>query len=151
MMTGGREAPEARQKVVKVLDQLHALAAQADGGRYVELFAPGAIFLGTDATERWTIEEFKSYAMKRFETGKGWTYTPVPGKRSVTISGDVAWFDELLENEKYGLCRGSGVLRRIDGEWKFGQYNLSFTVPNEAAEAVVGVIQNAAKDAAVPR
>ena len=142
VMSGSGKAPEERQNVFKVLDQLHEYAAKADGAKYFELFAPQAVFLGTDATERWTLDEFKAYAMKRFETGTGWTYTLVPDKRFATFAGDVAWFDELLENAKYGTCRGTGVLRKIDGEWKVEQYNLTFTVPNDAAEEVVKVIRS---------
>ena len=146
MTTERGKAPEERQQVFKVLDHLHEYAAKADGAKYFELFGPHAVFLGTDATERWTIEEFKAYAMKRFETGTGWTYTLVPGQRFVTFAGDVAWLDELLENAKYGTCRGTGVLRKINGEWKIEQYNLTFTVPNEAAEAVVKVIRDSRAD-----
>ena len=123
------------------LELLHDFASKADGPRYFELFAPDAVFLGTDATERWPIEEFKAYAMKRFETGTGWTYTLKPGTRHIRVLGDIAWFDELLENAKYGTCRGSGVLRKINGEWKIAQYNLTFTVPNDAATDVVKVIR----------
>ena len=141
MTAAGDKVPDERQHVVKVLDQLHEYAAKADGAKYFELFSTHAVFLGTDATERWTIDEFKSYAMKRFETGTGWTYTVVPGKRFVTFAGNVAWFDELLENAKYGTCRGTGVLQNVGGVWKIEQYNLALTVPNDAAEAVVGVIR----------
>jgi len=46
----------------------------------------------------------------------------------------VAWFDERLQNEKYGETHGSGVLER---SWKIVHYNLSFTVPNELAPELV--------------
>jgi len=131
----------SEQRVSNVLDALHDAASDADGERYFDLFAPDAVFLGTDATERWTIDEFRAYAMKRFETGTGWTYTLKPGTRDVRVHNDIAWFDELLHNAKYGTCRGSGVLRRIEGEWKVEQYVLSFTVPNEAAQDVVRIIR----------
>ena len=36
-----------------------------------------AIFLGTDKTERWTVEEFKAYAEPAFSDGNGWTYEVV--------------------------------------------------------------------------
>ena len=48
--------------------------------------------------------------------------------------GSTAWFDEVLENEKYGLCRGSGVLVLRDDAWRIAQYNLTFLVPNELVE-----------------
>lgn len=133
-------APD-EMNVSSVLDQLHHFASKADGPRYFELFAPDAVFLGTDAGERWPIDQFKAYAMKRFETGTGWTYTLKPGTRHINVRGDIAWFDELLDNAKYGVCRGSGVLRKIDGQWKIAQYNLTFTVPNDVAADVVKVIR----------
>lgn len=132
--------------VSTVLDWLHQAASEADGKKYFDLFTDDAVFLGTDETERWTIEEFKAYAMVRFETGMGWTYTLKPGMRHIVIDGSVAWFDELLENKKYGTCRGSGVVRRVaENDWKIAQYNLTFTVPNEKAEAVMAVIRGAGK------
>jgi hypothetical protein len=53
------------------------------------------------------------------------------------VSGDVGWFDELLDHESYGALRGSGVLRKIDGRWRIAQYDLAFTVPNDRAREVV--------------
>jgi hypothetical protein len=121
------------------LDSLHDAAAKADETQYFALFAKDAVFLGTDAKERWTLEEFKAFAHPYFAKGKAWTYTPVPGTRHVTIEGqnhDVAWFDEQLQNAKLGVCRGSGVLIKRDGVWKIRQYNLTMLVPNEIAETV---------------
>ncbi len=62
--------------VAAVLDDLHEAASEADGERYFNLYADNAVFLGTDITERWTIEAFKAYAQARFDQGTGWTYTP---------------------------------------------------------------------------
>jgi ketosteroid isomerase-like protein len=132
-----------KTRIDATLTALHEAASKADGKAYFALFAPDAVFLGTDATERWTIDEFKAYANTRFETGTGWTYTLREGTRHIVVAGDVAWFDELLDNAKYGTCRGSGVLRKIDGAWKIAQYNLTFTVPNEVAADVVNVIRKA--------
>jgi ketosteroid isomerase-like protein len=139
----------AVQAVAQTLNDLHDAASKADGPRYFALFAPDVVFLGTDATERWPIEEFRKYAQARFDTGTGWTYTLHDRKRFITLSsgGDVAWFDELLENAKYGTCRGSGVLRKIDGAWKIAQYNLSIPIPNELALDVTKMIREHAKPA----
>ncbi|HYE61584.1 MAG TPA: nuclear transport factor 2 family protein [Phycisphaerales bacterium] len=128
-----------KEKVSAVLDDLHDAAAKADEARYFSLYAEGAVFLGTDAKERWTLEEFRAFAHPYFARGKAWTYTPVEGGRFITIEGkerDVAWFDEKLSNAKLGLCRGSGVLIKVNGEWKVKQYNLTMLVPNELAEEV---------------
>ncbi len=68
--------PTDETAVAAVLDNLHEAASEADGERYFNLYAENAIFLGTDLTERWTIEAFKAYAQARFDQGTGWTYTP---------------------------------------------------------------------------
>lgn len=129
-------------RVAQMLNDFHQAAAQAEGKRYFDHFAPEAIFLGTDAAERWTLAEFKAFAQPYFEQGKGWTY--LVKSRHVYFSQDqnVAWFDEMLENESYGVCRGSGVLLKIDGVWKIAQYNLSIPIPNALARQVVGMIKN---------
>lgn len=135
----------ATNDILAVLDQLHAAASRADGPAYFALYAPEAVFIGTDAGERWTKEEFQAYAEPYFSQGKGWTYTPRPGTRHVAVlpetQGRVAFFEELLDNAKYGTCRGTGVVRRIDGKWRVCQYHLTFPVPNDMAEKVTAEIK----------
>ncbi len=118
-----------KTEINKVLDDLHIYASKADGINYFKLFDSDAVFFGTDATERWSIKEFKDYALKRFENGKGWTYHPI--SRNVYINGNTAWFDEELENEKYGVFRGTGVLIKRNNEWLIAQYNLLLPIPND--------------------
>lgn len=122
------------------LDRMHKAAAEADGATYFAQFGDGARFVGTDASEHWDIAAFKAYAEPIFAQGRGWTYRPYD--RTLIISGDFAWFDEKLDNDSYGALRGSGLLRRTGpGDvWKIEQYVLSFTVPNDKAEAVVDLI-----------
>jgi hypothetical protein len=122
-------AAEARS----VLDDFHAAAAAADGARYFGHFAADGVFLGTDATERWTVEAFRAYAKPHFDQGKGWTYKVTERHLDVDPAGVYAWFDEALENAKLGACRGSGVLRREAGAWKIVQYNLTIPIPNDLA------------------
>ena len=104
--------------------------------------AEDSVYLGTDASERWTLPAFRAFCEPYFARGVGWTY--VPRERSVVVEGEHAWFDERLWNEKYGECRGTGVLRRRDGAWKIVHYSLTFTVPNEAAPQVVELIRGRA-------
>jgi hypothetical protein len=132
--------------VASVLDGFHAAAAAADEEKYFAALAPDAVFLGTDATERWTKDEFRRYAHPLFAKGKGWTYKAT--SRWISFSPDrrVAWFDELLESAHYGTCRGSGVLISIGGAWKIEQYNLSIPIPNALADGVVKQIADSAKD-----
>jgi hypothetical protein len=153
MMLAGHAASSAAtegdeaQSIAATLDAFHAAASKADFNGYFSLFAPDGVFLGTDATERWTVEEFKAYAKPSFDKGHGWTYAAVEGKRFITIADDgkIAWFDELLINAKYGSCRGSGVLRRIGDNWRIAQYNLAFMIPNDVAKDVVALIKDKAK------
>lgn len=125
--------PKQEHKLNAILDDFHDAASKADGLRYFDHFHPCCVFLGTDATERWNLKEFKAFAEPYFSQGKGWTYTLVPGTRHfIRLNSSAVAFDELLDNDKLGRCRGSGVLW---GEYII-QYNLTMTIPNEIAEDV---------------
>ena len=118
----------ATTAVSAVLDSLHQLASAANEEAYFGLFAPEGVFFGTDATERWTVEQFRAWAHQRFAAGQGWTYVLRAGTRHVEFdpTGNVAWFDEILDNAHYGETRGTGVLRIVyhrqpDGTWKLAR------------------------------
>ena len=132
---------DAARAVGAVLDDFHRAAADADFDRYFDHFAENAVFLGTDATERWTVEEFRAYARPYFGPGGGWTYRPRNRSVSFTPDGRTAFFDELLDNQGLGETRGSGVLVLEDGGWKVAQYNLSIPIPNALADEVVRLIR----------
>lgn len=125
------------------LDAWHRAAAEANEGSYFGAMAPEFVFLGTDATERWDLASFRAFAHPYFARRKAWTFTP--RERHVIFSprGDVAWFDEKLDSASYGECRGSGVLRRMGGEWKIAHYNLTIPIPNDLAKSVVEMIRGA--------
>ena len=136
------DTPE-EEAAASTLDALHEAASKADGATYFDLFTPDATYIGTDVSEHWSIAEFRAYAEPYFARGRGWTYTPV--ERTVTLAPVqclcVAWFDEVLDSESYGVTRGSGVLRKTRDGWKIEQYVLSFAVPNARADAVVAAIR----------
>src|SRR5262249_51534798 len=135
----------AQGAVGAVLDGFHAAAAAADEEKYFAALAPDAVFLGTDATERWTKEEFRKFAHPYFAKGKAWTYKATSRWISFAPDRSVAWFDELLESPHLGKCRGSGVLVLHGGAWKIEQYNLSIPIPNALADSVVKRIADSAK------
>jgi hypothetical protein len=126
-----------------MIDNWHHAASVADEATYFGLTAPEFVFLGTDATERWDVTSFRAYSHPYFAAGKAWTF--VPRDRHITISGDgnTAWFDELLDSASYGVCRGSGVVRSVNGAWKVAQYNLSIPIPNALAKKFVEEIREA--------
>ncbi|MBX3478884.1 MAG: nuclear transport factor 2 family protein [Caulobacter sp.] len=127
----------------ETLDAVHDAAAKADGSRYFALYTDDAIYIGTDAAERWTLAEFRAFAEPYFAKGKGWTYHP--RERHVVIADIpcrcIAWFDELLDSESYGTSRGTGVLVLSDGRWKVAQYALTFPIPNDLAHGFTDQIK----------
>jgi ketosteroid isomerase-like protein len=127
----------AKAAVEAVLDTFHAAAAAADQEAYLGQLAPGGLFLGTDAGERWTKEEFRAFVEPYFSRGRGWTYTPLERHVELSADGRVAWFDERLASASYGLCRGTGVLLLHGERWLIEQYHLSIPIPNDIAKEVV--------------
>ena len=127
------EKTDEQAAVDDVLSSLHRAAAQADGELYFSLFADDAVFMGTDASERWSVDEFKAFAEPYFSQGRGWTYHMKDRNIFVASDGQTAWFDEALWHDIYGTCRGTGVLVLTDGVWKIVQYNLTFPIPNDLA------------------
>lgn len=127
--------------VAAVLDSFHDAAAKADEARYFGHFAPEGVFLGTDATERWTVDEFRKWAAPYFRRPSAWTF--VAASRNVVLAPEktVAWFDEVVESRSYGSCRGTGALRKIDGVWRVTHYNLTVPVPNDLMDGVVRMIR----------
>lgn len=123
--------PEDRAHIDTLLDTLHSAAASADADRYWACYTDNAVFIGTDATERWTLAQFHAYAAPHFESGKGWSYTP--SNRHVDFSPDArtAWFDETVTHAQYGACRGTGVLLLTPSGWKVAQYHLTLPIPND--------------------
>ena len=137
----GEEHAETRAAIGRVVDDFHDAAARADGARYFGHLTRDAVFLGTDATERWPRAAFESFARPYFEKGRGWAYVSKGRHVDIERNRELAWFDELLENAHYGTCRGSGVVRREDGRWRIAQYNLSIPIPNPLARSFVARIR----------
>jgi len=129
------------QDVDAVLDDFHDAASQADAERYFGHFTDHAVFFGTDITERWTVDEFKAYAMPFFNEGRGWTYVKQSRHVFHSDDGDTAWFDEILLNENFGETRGTGVLLHTEDGWKIAQYHLTLPVPNNLIYDLVEMIE----------
>ncbi len=133
---------DREQAAANLLDDWHLAAAEADAARYFGHFAQGAVFVGTDATERWDLPAFKAFAAPYFSRGKAWTYKASVRHINLSGDGDVAWFHEQLHNHKYGQVRGSGVLLWQGGGWHIAQYVLSFPIPNGVAGKVIELVRS---------
>lgn len=134
----------SEQEVNQVLDDWHDAAAEADFDRYFDHFhSDSSIFMGTDATERWTVAEFRPWAEPHFEDGEAWNFTPEQRHIYFSGNGKTAWFDEELDTPNLGPARGSGVLLLDDQEWKIAHYNLSIPIPNAIADTVIQQVEEA--------
>ena len=140
-------APRAfAQDADAFLDAWHHAASVADEGAYFGAMTEDAVFIGTDAGERWLRDELRAWAKEYFARESAWVFEPV--ERHVAYSPDrrVAWFDEKLDSPHMGETRGSGVLVDVGGEWKIKHYVLSFAIPNGIADEVVAMVAGAAPE-----
>jgi len=133
-----------QKQIIAMLDSFNTAAASADYNTYFNFFTEDAVFIGTDATERWDKNGFMKWAKPHFDKGKTWDFKPLERHISVDKTGLWAWFDELL-NTRMKICRGSGVLMRQGNAWKIQQYVLSMTIPNSLSDSVIK-IKTAAED-----
>jgi ketosteroid isomerase-like protein len=136
--------PNVQQEIAAVnhtIDAWHKAAAEADEARYFGLMTSDAVFLGTDASERWDTAAFRAFAHPYFAKGKAWTFVPHDRHVMISPAGDIAWFDEKLDSASYGDCRGTGVLARTSDGWKIAHYNLTIPIPNALAKSIVQMIR----------
>jgi hypothetical protein len=137
--------PAIAEEAAGVIDGWHAAAARADEAAYFALFAKDGVFLGTDATEPWTVPAFRAYAHPHFAKGNAWAFRSVRRALSFSRDGNVAWFDEDLEANTLGPARGSGVLVREGASFKIAHYDLSVPIPNARFAEVRKLIASSAK------
>ena len=131
----------SKQNINATVDAWHKAAAEANYETYFGLMTDDAIFIGTDATENWNKKAFQVYAKPHFDKGKAWDFTTLERHVFIDKSGKIAWFDELL-NTQMKICRGSGVLVKINKEWKIKHYVLSMTIPNESSGEAIKIKQS---------
>lgn len=124
--------------IAKTLDEWHQAAANAKFDSYFSYLTPDSHYMGTDASENWTLDEFKNFAKPYFERGKAWSFTAISRNVYQKKGADIAWFDELLDTQM-GICRGSGVMVLAGGEWKIQHYVLSMTIPNGQSDKVTAM------------
>ena len=127
-----------KENINKVLDDWHLAASNADFDSYFSKMTTDGVFIGTDATENWQNAAFKEFSKPYFDKGKAWSFTAVERNIYINKAGDFAWFDELLDTQMK-LCRGSGVMKKENGQWKIAHYVLSIAVPNENVKELIQI------------
>lgn len=129
------EAPQVVPELHRLVDAWHKAAAVADEDAFFGAMAPEGVYIGTDATERWDRDTFRTWAQKAFERESAWAFSSRDRRIMVSADGRHAWWDELLDTWM-GVCRGSGVLVHGQDGWKIAHYQLSLAVPNEKMDKV---------------
>ena len=129
-------------EIHQFIDLWHKAASDANATSFFGSMADNAIYIGTDATERWTKSEFEKFARPYFDKGKAWDFKAYSRDLHVTSDGRIVWFSELL-NTWMGVCRGSGILTKTEeGSWKIQQYHLSVTVPNDLIRDFITLVDD---------
>ena len=125
-------------EVNSILTDWHTAASQANFDGYFGKMDSISFFIGTDASENWSKEKFKSFSKPYFDKGKAWDFKTLERNIYVNKSKNFVWFDELLTTWM-GTCRGSGVLERKNNTWKIKHYVLSVSVPNDDIEDIIAI------------
>lgn len=127
-----------KENINNVLDDWHLAASNADFDSYFSKMTADGVFIGTDATENWQNAAFKEFSKPYFDKGKAWSFTAVERNIYMNKAEDFAWFDELLDTQMK-LCRGSGVMKKENGQWKIAHYVLSIAVPNDNVAELIKI------------
>jgi hypothetical protein len=130
------EKEALKKEVNSNLNNWHKAASEANFEGYFGLMDSISIFIGTDASENWDLNKFKSFSKPYFDKGKAWSFETLERNVYVNNFGNFVWFDELL-NTWMGTCRGSGVLEKKENSWKIKHYVLSVAIPNDDVQAVI--------------
>lgn len=131
-----KTSDEIKEEINTALDNWHKAAAEANFNNYFNLMTNDGVFIGTDATENWQIDAFKTFSKPYFDKGKAWSFKAL--ERNIYVYDDkkIVWFDELLDTQMK-LCRGSGIMKLENKQWKVAHYVLSIAIPNENVSEVV--------------
>ena len=127
-----------KEMINTTLDSWHKAASNAEFDNYFSYMTSNGVFIGTDATENWQLDAFKTFSKPYFDKGKAWNFTSLQRNIYFDKSQNTAWFDELLDTQMK-ICRGSGVLIKEGKNWKIAHYVLSMTIPNDHTDEVVKI------------
>lgn len=130
---------EAEKEVNMLMNNWHKAAATGDSKVFFGSMADNGIYIGTDATERWTKDEMEVWSKKYFDRGSAWDFKTIERQVHISTNGQYAWFNETL-NTWMGVCRGSGILSKEKSGWKIEQYHLSVTIDNNLIESFVKLV-----------
>lgn len=131
---------DPRRLIDKLMDSWHKAAATADESIFFGSMTEDAIYLGTEAGERWLRDELKEWSKEYFAKDKAWDFTPSDRKIYFSSDKKMAWFEESLATWM-GPCLGSGVLALTEDGWKIKHYHLGVTVPNDKIQSFIKLME----------
>ncbi len=137
-----KKVEKQKKAIDKLLTEWHKAASYADLEGYFGKMTDDAIYLGTDASEHWSKDEFYKFCKPHFEKGSAWTFKAKNRTIYYSEKSEIAWFDEVLDTWM-GDCRGSGVLiyKKKNG-WKIKHYNLAVAVPNDIVKEYIKLLDS---------
>jgi hypothetical protein len=119
-----------------ILTGWHKAAGEADFDTYFGALDEKAIFIGTDASEIWTKQEFEDFSRPYFQRKTAWDFKTLERNIYTGNGNELLWFDEILDTWM-GTCRGSGVIENTENGFKIKHYVLSIAIPNDDVKAVI--------------
>ncbi|HYD90904.1 MAG TPA: nuclear transport factor 2 family protein, partial [Flavobacterium sp.] len=133
---------EEKEKLIidSLMNSWHQAAARGDEEAFFGAMTEDGVYIGTDATERWTRDELKSWSARFFERDTAWSFIPVSRNIHIGDDGKTAWLDELLDTWM-GTCRSTAILTHEEGRWAIKYYHLSIAVPNEKVDGYLELIK----------
>jgi len=139
---------EQRQQASALLAERQRALAAADAKAFFANFSDNAIIMGTAATERFELDEYRVWSAPMFARGPRHVATLVEENITVADDGKFAWFDQRTHRPGFGELRLSGVLCKLEDHWRIVQLNRGFLVPNEIVATLAEHIQKTNPDRA---
>ena len=128
------------RQINATMDAWHQAAAEANAEAFFGRMTADAIYLGTEAGERWYRDELREWSKDFFAREAAWIFRPTGRQIYFAADGNTAWFEEALATWM-GPCRGSGVLTKVEDQWMIRHYNLAVTVPNSKIKDFIKLME----------
>ncbi|MFK7949032.1 MAG: nuclear transport factor 2 family protein [Saprospiraceae bacterium] len=143
-ITDTRRKNNCKAEPIYAIDEMmnnwHRAATVADEDVFFGSMTEDCIYIGTDKTERWLRDELKAWSAKYFKRDQAWDFKTIERQIHVSDDDNLAWFNETLDTWM-GVCRSSGVVALVNGEWKLKHYHLSITVPNDVVKDFLELVE----------
>jgi len=130
-------AQEPVDAINTTLDTWHKSSGEVKFGPFINSLAADAVILGADREERWDKNHSDKFSEQYFNPKYAWNYTYQNRHIHFNTDSTTAWFDETFKiNTKF--FRGTGVLSKVDNDWKISQYSLSMLTPYQEVKSAIG-------------